>query len=102
MLFRVLVLYCADWPGSRLLGRRRRRLPSRWGRRQAVSFGNPGKPVALSGGVVRRLRAAVELAGAIQSLLVGESRQPIGLPPFCRLGGGCSSGCWSSTAATWR
>ena len=39
-------------------------------------------------GVVRRLRAAVELAGTIQGVLIGESRQPIGLAAFLPFGRG--------------
>ena len=65
-----LVLYHADWPDSRLLGRGRRLLPSRRGRQEAIFFGDPGEPVALPGGVIRWLRATMELARTMQSLLV--------------------------------
>ena len=80
MLFRVLVLYCVDWPDCWLLGRRR--LPSRRGWQEAVSLGDPGEPVALPGGDIRRLCTAVELARSIQGLLVGEGRQPVWLAVF--------------------
>ena len=86
MLFRVFVLYCTDWPDCWLLGRRRRRLPSRRGWQEAVSLGDPGEPVALPGGVIRRLCAAVELARSIQGLLIGEGRQPVRLAAFLSLG----------------
>ena len=86
VLFRVFVLYSTDWPDCRLLGRRRMRLPSRRGWQEAVSLGDPGEPVALPGGVIRRLRAAAELARYIQGLLIGEGRQPVRLAAFLSLG----------------
>ena len=88
LLFRVFVLYCADWPDSRLLERRWRRLLSRQGRQEAVSLSNPGEPVALPDGVIRRLRAAMELARSIQGLLIGEGRQLVWLAAFLSLGRG--------------
>jgi len=85
MLFGVFVLYGSDWSNGRLL-RGRGRLPSRQRRQKAVSLGDPSEPVAVPGGVVRRLHAAVELARTIESMLVRESRQPVGLAAFLALG----------------
>ena len=51
MLFRVLILYRADWPNRWLLRRRRRRAGRRRGL-ESVALGDPGEPVALSGGMV--------------------------------------------------
>ena len=78
VLFGILVLYGSDWSNCRLLGRRRRQ--------KAVTLGDPGEPVALPSGVVGRLRAAVEFAGRVKSLLIRESRQPIGLAALLALG----------------
>ena len=101
MLFRVIILDCADcWTGGRLLGRRSRRASRRRG--QSFSLGDADKPVTLPSRMIGWLRAAVELAGGIESLLVGESRLPSRPAAFCVLGAGRPSGCSSSTVATCR
>ena len=76
MLVRELVVDGSDhWPGGRLL-RCRRRLTSRRRRHQSLAFGDSREPMTLPSRMVGRLRAAVELAGGIKGLLVGESRLP--------------------------
>jgi hypothetical protein len=71
MLFRIFILYGANWPDRRLLGRRRRRAGRRR-RQESIALGDPGEPVAFPSGVVGRLRAAVKLAGCVKSLLIRE------------------------------
>ena len=85
MLLRVLILYCADWPGCRLLGRRRRRAGRRM-RQESISLGDTGEPMTLPSGVVGRLHAAMELARCIQGLLIREGGQPIGFAALLLLG----------------
>ena len=91
MLFRELILNCADWLDRRLL--RRRSQLARRQRRQSFTLGDLGELVALPGGVVGRLRAAVKVAGSIKCLLEGEGGQPSGLATFLTLGAGLPSGC---------
>ena len=76
MLVGELVLNSPDrWSSGRLL-RGWRRLASRWRQHQSLAFGDSREPMTLPSRVVGRLRAAVELAGGIKGLLVGESRLP--------------------------
>ena len=83
MLLGIIILYATDWPGRQLLRRRR----AGWRRRlESVTLGDPGEPVALPSGVIGRLRAAVELAGRIESLLVREGGQPVGLAALLAFG----------------
>ena len=85
VLCRILVLYGADWPGRRLLGRRRR-WAGRRRRQESISLGDSGEPMELSSGVVGRLRATMELSGCIKGLVVREGGQPIGLAALLTLG----------------
>ena len=76
MLIGELVLNGSDcWPSGRLL-RSRRRLTSRRTRHKPFAFRDSCEPVAFLGCVVGQLRAAVQLAGGVESLLVGEGRLP--------------------------
>src|SRR4051812_5927355 len=85
MLFRVFILYGTDWPDRRLLRRRRWRAGRRR-RLESVTLGDPGEPVAFLSGVVGRLRAAVELAGCIESLFIREGGQPFRLAALLAFG----------------
>ena len=72
MFFKELILNDIDcWMGRWLL-RRRTQLANRWRWLQPFALGDSCEPMTLSGGVVGRLRAAVELAGSIKGLLIGE------------------------------
>ena len=64
MFLWILVLYGADWPIHRLLGRRRR-WAGRRRRQESISLGDFGEPMTLPSGVVGRLRAAMEFARCI-------------------------------------
>ena len=86
VFLRVLVLYGIDWSGRRLLVLRRRRAGRRR-RHYPFALGDAGEPVAFPCCMVGRLRAAVELAGGIECLFVGERRLP-GRPATLLLGSG--------------
>ena len=81
MLVGELIVHGSDCrpSGWRLRSRRRR---------EPFAFGDSGEPVALPGCVVGQLRAAVELAWGVESLLVGEGRLP------SRLAAPLLLGCW--------
>ena len=78
------------WSSSRRLGGWRR-WAGRRRRHQPLALGDPREPMTLPGRVVGRLRAAVELAGSIKSLLVGESRLPSRPAALLLLGRGCNT-----------
>ena len=85
--FGELVLDGADCrPGRRLLGSWRRRAGRRR-RHHPFALGDAGEPVAFPCCMVGRLCAAVELAGSIECLFVGEGRLP-GRPATLLLGSG--------------
>jgi hypothetical protein len=86
VLFGKLILDCADRPDRRLLGRRRR-WASRW-RGQSFASSDAGEPVALPGGMIGWLHAAVELAGNVKGLLKQEGGQPGRLAALLALGAG--------------
>ena len=69
MLVGELIMHDSDCGPN---GRLRRR--AGWQRRrEPFAFGDSGEPVALPGGVVGQFCTAVELAGRIKGLLIGES-----------------------------
>ena len=70
MLVGELIMHGSDCgPNGRWLWGRRRRTGRRR-RREPFAFGDSGEPMAHPGGVVGRLRAAVELARRVESLFV--------------------------------
>ena len=81
MLFRILILYCTDWPGHRLLGRRRRRA-GRWRGQESITLSDPGEPVAFPSGVVGRLHAIGNLQEASRVCSYEKAGNQLGLPPF--------------------
>ena len=72
VFFREFILDAGDWTGRLLLRRRQRRLASRRREQQSFALGDSGEPMALPGDVAGRLCAAMELAGSIKGLLIGE------------------------------